>query len=365
MASREFFEQLRKSLEAFGTAPTFAEMPRRSLEAKSIAGPTAAHTIEEIHVPLNVAGITFTTGTSALQNIVGIAHEEMPLRKEIGLRVLKLIGAKPGDKLLCCYPPLINVFTSNAFGEAGVSLSFLRRSSRDAFLEALYYDRPDLIIGESTFIKVALEDAIRMDIHEDLPGVRSIMVAGTPLDTDMPAIAEELTECKVFDVYGCQEFGWIAVNGEVIRDDISLIDAGGGQKEVIAGGLPVGDIFPVGTRRHILSESGNLITYRRQRTVYEKEVVVRESSVTSLDTLQRAVKTILRLKSKVVKIHPDVKLGSDKTVLWIKDESGAITSDPVAEITGPDKTAYFDLLIQAQLNYQLNPPKDPAWLKIR
>ena len=33
--------------------PTLAEMPRRTLSDKGIAGPTAAHVIEEIHTPLN------------------------------------------------------------------------------------------------------------------------------------------------------------------------------------------------------------------------------------------------------------------------------------------------------------------------
>ncbi|MFQ9936695.1 MAG: hypothetical protein ACLRXQ_12685 [Phascolarctobacterium faecium] len=37
---------------------------------KGIAGPTAAHVIEDVHTPLNLAYLTFTTGTSAFQNIV-------------------------------------------------------------------------------------------------------------------------------------------------------------------------------------------------------------------------------------------------------------------------------------------------------
>ena len=38
--------------------PTLAEMPRRTLSDKGIAGPTAAHVIEEIHTPLNLALVT-------------------------------------------------------------------------------------------------------------------------------------------------------------------------------------------------------------------------------------------------------------------------------------------------------------------
>jgi hypothetical protein len=44
---------------------------------KGIAGPTAAHVIEEIHTPLNLALVTFTTGSSAFQNIVGVTQNEL------------------------------------------------------------------------------------------------------------------------------------------------------------------------------------------------------------------------------------------------------------------------------------------------
>lgn len=43
-------------LEAQPGIPSLQEMPRRTLEDKGIAGPTAAHVIEEIHTPLNGAG---------------------------------------------------------------------------------------------------------------------------------------------------------------------------------------------------------------------------------------------------------------------------------------------------------------------
>ena len=68
--------------------PTLTEMPRRTLSDKGIAGPTAAHVIEEIHTPLNLALVTFTTGSSAFQNIVGVTQNELPLRIAAGRRVL-------------------------------------------------------------------------------------------------------------------------------------------------------------------------------------------------------------------------------------------------------------------------------------
>ena len=68
--------------------PSFEEMPRRTLNDKGIAGPTAAHVIEEIHTPLNLALVTFTTGSSAFQNIVGVTHDELALRTAAGKRAL-------------------------------------------------------------------------------------------------------------------------------------------------------------------------------------------------------------------------------------------------------------------------------------
>lgn len=77
--------------------PSFSEMPRRTLADKGIAGPTAAHVIEEIHTPLNLAMVTFTTGSSAFQNIVGVTWCELPLRTEAGKRVLQGCGVTTGS----------------------------------------------------------------------------------------------------------------------------------------------------------------------------------------------------------------------------------------------------------------------------
>ena len=50
--------EIANMVKDFGSAPTFAEMPRKTLSDKGIAGPTAAHTIEEVHTPLNLAYLT-------------------------------------------------------------------------------------------------------------------------------------------------------------------------------------------------------------------------------------------------------------------------------------------------------------------
>ena len=104
--------------------PTLAEMPRRTLSDKGIAGPTAAHVIEEIHTPLNLALVTFTTGSSAFQNIVGVTQNELLLRSAAGKRVLAECGVTAGQHMVVTYAPLVNVFTRQALDESGLHWSF-------------------------------------------------------------------------------------------------------------------------------------------------------------------------------------------------------------------------------------------------
>ena len=126
--------------------PTLAEMPRRTLSDKGIAGPTAAHVIEEIHTPLNLALVTFTTGSSAFQNIVGVTQNELLLRSAAGKRVLAECGVTAGQHMVVTYAPLVNVFTRQALDESGLHWSFLSRSCRDALLIALCRQQPDVVI---------------------------------------------------------------------------------------------------------------------------------------------------------------------------------------------------------------------------
>lgn len=362
---QEFFAELREMVRDFGSAPTLAEMPRRRLEDKGIDGPTAAHVIEETHVPFNFAHLTFTTGSSAFQNIVGVTYAELPLKVEAALKALRMSKVSKGDKILFCYPPLVNVFTKKALEEIGVQWFFLERSSRDAFLTALYFEKPDVVMGESVFIRVALEDAVKLGVARWLPKIKSVMVAGAPMDTEMPGVTKEVLGADVFDLYGCQEFGWLTVNGVPLRDDLSLVPSALGEeyREVVVGGLPMGDSFPVTDASHMLSPEGKIITYRRKRTRPDYEVVVRETSLSSIDTLERAARTILRIKSRVVKVHPQVKLGSNRTVLWLKPSLEPIEAGERIVICGPEKTQCFDALTKAQIEYQENAVKDPAWIK--
>lgn len=362
-----YFEELRELLQEVGTAPSFSEMPRRRLEDKGVAGPTAAHVIEELHVPFNYEGVTFTTGSSAFQNVVGITKAEMPRKIAAGQKVLEMAEVGKGSKVLFCYPPLVNVFSKQCLSEWDLEWGFLYRSSRDAFLTAVYFDKPDAIMGESSFIRAALEDAIKLGIAKDLPTVPVIMTAGTPMDLDLPEIAENVLNSKVYDVYGCQEFGWLTVNGVPVREDISLIPSplGGDYCEVLVGGLPMGDSFPAGGASHLLNKEGKIITYKRKRTRPDYEVVVMETPINDIDTIERATRTILRTKARVVHVHPEVQLASDRTVLGVRSSLDSWGDVWTAVISGPDATQCFDDLVRAQVDYQENAVTDPAWIKKR
>lgn len=365
---KDFLDNLKVMVEEFGGAPTIEEMPQRSLVDKGINGPTAAHVIEEVHSPLNLAYLTFTTGSSAFQNIVGITHPEMERRIEATKEALKRAGVKPNDKLLFTYPPLVNVFSKAGLDAYDVQWSFLRRSSRDAFLAALYEEKPDVIVGESSFLRASLEDAKAMGIVSYLPQERIIITAGTPLDLDLLQTAEETISAKVHDLYGCQEFGWLLLDGVPLRDDLTLLKSTVDDKgyfEVVVGGLPTGDSFPVAESGHVCNPEGKVITYRRKRTYPEYEVFVRETTLSFPGTVGRVARSILRIKGRVVKVAPDVKVSAPATVLELRPALGDLDNNEEFVIKGPEKTALFDDLVKAQLDYQQSSKTDPTWRKER
>ncbi len=363
----EFLNGLADMVEEFGTAPTIEEMPRRTLGDKGIYGPTAAHVIEEIHTPLNLAFVTFTTGSSAFQNVIGVTHQELPGRAQAARRVLEQAGIAPGSTVLFTYPPLVNVFTRQALAEYGIDWLFLRRSSRDAFLAALYNRRPQAIIGESSFLRAALEDAKSMGIGACLPRRPIILAAGTPLDPELAPVAKDILGGAVHDLYGCQEFGWLTLDGTPVRDDISLIRTPSTAKtyyEFVVGGLPMGDSFTVAESGHVLNPAGKIITYRRERSYPEYEVVIRATTLSSPLTAARVARTILRIKGRIVKVDPNIQTNAPATVLELRPECGADRSGPVI-IAGPEKTRLFDDLVRAQLDYQQTAKTDPTWIKRR
>lgn len=357
-----------RMVKEFGAAPTLVEMPHRTLQDKWIAGPTAAHVIEEIHTPLNFAYTTFTTGSSAFQNIVGITYEELPRRIQASMNVLQRVRVQPGDKVLVTYPPLVNVFSGEALKECGLSPSFLIRSSRDAFLAALYEIRPRAVVGESSFIRASLEDAKHMGVSDELPQDIILLTAGTPLDLELLPIAEEVLHAEVHDLYGCQEFGWLTLDGIPVRDDIELVpiptDGGKTVYELVVGGLPMGDQFPVTENGHICNSVGKIITYRRQRSYPEYEVIVKATTLTSVVTLGRVARSILRIKGRIVKLASEVVTNAPHTILGLVPDPVTAQSDiPCFSVEGPVKTQLFDDLVQAQLAYQQNEKTDLVWKK--
>ncbi len=362
----DLMKNIKVMVEDFGTAPLLEEMPKRTLLDKGINGPTGAHVIEEVHCPFNLSYLTFTTGSSAFQNIVGVTHSEIDNRVKVTQKIMENIGVKPGSKILFTYPPLVNVFSREALEENNLNWCFLKRSSRDAFLVSLYEENPDVIVGESTFIKVSLEDSKKMGIASYLPQKKIILTAGTPLDLELLDTAENVINSEVHDLYGCQEFGWLTIDGISLREDLSFISSplGRGNCEVVVGGLPMGDSFVLSDSGHVCDKKGRLITYRRSRTYPEYEVIVKETTLSSKESINKAARTILRIKSRVVKVDPDVKTSASKTVLELKP--GIAENKGKNEvISGPEKTVLFDDMVKAQLNYQQTSKKDPTWIKRR
>ncbi len=128
-------------------------------------------------------------------------------------------GARQGHKARFCNPPLLNAITRGALEHLGVSWTFLTKSSRDSFLMDLYYKEPTVIFGESSFLKVALQDAVKLDIADDLPHVDIVNCIGTPLDSRLPSSTETSLVRSKRHLWK-PEFGWITMNVPPVREDV-------------------------------------------------------------------------------------------------------------------------------------------------
>ena len=366
MNAQETLANLDRIVRAFGSAPAFAELKRRTLEDKGIAGPTAAHVVEEVHSPYNLAYLTFTTGSSAFQNIVGVTFEEMEGRGAATAAALRQAAVPRGARALVTYAPLVNVYTSQALRAHDMSWSFLHRSSRDAFLVALCQERPDIVIGESGFLRVALEDAAGLGLRDLIPRDVIALCSGTPLDLDILPLAGRYG-WKVHDLYGCQEFGWIAMDGVPLRDDVTLAPSplGPGWAEIVVGGLPLADSVQVGGPGHACDPRGRLLTYTRRRTHPEYEVWVTASPLANREIVERAARTILRIKGRVVKVAPGIAMGAPRTAIRLVPCLDTLRegADGALTITGPVATRLFDSLVAAQVAFQSMGKTDPTWTK--
>ena len=223
---------------------------------------------------------------------------------------------------------------AGAFEGASVEPIFLPHSSRDAFLVALCREKPRVVVGESSFLRVALEDAKKLGIWEAIPEGVHLLCAGTPLDMELLPLAEEC-DIGVHDLYGCQEFGWLVMDGAPLRDDRPILvpDAEReGWAILVAGGLPTGDSFPMGGAGHVLNADGPIHTYARQRTTPELEVVVRACTAQSEMTLERACRSILRIKGRIVRPAPGARIAAETNELalveaWPSGRSVAVVGD--------------------------------------
>jgi len=354
-------KELEEYVQNASSAPTLESMVRLTLADKGISGPTGAHFIEEIHTPYNLSYITATTGTTAFQNIVGVTAHEIADRVAATARALELAGVGAGDHLLVAYPPLVNVFPRRALEEAGVTWSFLKASSRDALLLALCTERPRAAIGESSFLRATLEDAAKMGMAELLPRNLVLIVAGTPLDPDLRPMARQMLDATVHDLYGCQEFGWLTLDGIPLRGDISLLQTDESDyRDLIVGGLPTGDRFPVLDSGHICNPAGKIITYSRIRGG-DLETTILRSTASSRDTVERLARTILRIKARIVRVSPNLELGVAHTAVSLAPYGVARGT----LLEGPEKTRMLDSLMQSQLDYQSRHKTDPTWVKGR
>ena len=361
----EKLDKLAQLVDLLGTAPTLETMPRRALSDKGIAGPTAAHVIEEVHTPYNFAYMTFTTGTTAFQNIVGVTYEEIEGRVAASHKALSLAGVQKGARALVTYAPLVTVYTQKSLLEYGLSWSFLKRSSRDALLLALCRDKPDVIIGESSFLRVALSDAVNLGFADMLPRNRIVLCSGTALDLDLLPVAARFG-WQVHDLYGCQEFGWLTLNGIPLREDITLVPSPRGERyrELVVGGLPTADSFLVSDSGHLCNREGTILTYRRERTQPEYEVFIRATPYSDAALLERTARSLLRIKGRVVKVRPDLTLNAPATVLELAPgvaKNGA--PEPVAVIEGPEKTRLFDTFVTSVIHFKETGKTDPTWVK--
>lgn len=366
---RPTLDDICKMNEQIGTSPTFAEMPRLSLADKGIDGPTAAHKIEEIHTPFNFAFTTYTTGTTAFQNLVGVTLPEIEAREKATGRILQMAGLNSGDNILVTYPPVLNLFPPSALKKSGIEWRFLLRSNRDSLICAIGSLKPQAIIGESSFICATLKDAEKYGVTDILESGMTIFATGAPLDMELLDIANKYG-LVVHDLYGCQEYGWIALDGVILRDDVVLMPIRANENcqmyEVLVGGLDTGDIMPISSSGHVCNKDGRLLTYRGQRSSEGVAVILNETTLKSEETARNVVKGILRIKSKIIMLSPKVITGASRTKLCVYSNT-PVEHEARQELTlcGPRDTELFDSLVKAQLDYQQMQKADPTWIKNR
>ena len=124
----------------------------------------------------------------------------------------------------------------------------------------------------------------------------------------------------------------------------------------------MGDSFVVSDAGHVCDRAGRIITYRRARTYPEYEVIVTHTPATSAEVIEKTARTILRIKSRVVKVAQGLVTGARATRLELVPALGRAA--PIV-IEGPEATVLFDTLVTAQREMAQSAKTDPAWIKRR
>lgn len=339
--------------------------PRLSLSDKGIDGVTASHWIEEVHTPGNIAFVTFSTGTSSIQNVIGVLPQELAARTAASRRALDLADVGEGAKIIVTYPPLVNLFPVEALRERSIDVVFPKRPSRDALISSMIKNEPDAVIGESSFLLAAMRDADKLSLGDAFSERVKIFAAGTPLVIDLVDRCRE-RGIEVHDLYGCQEFGWLALDGRPLRNDVTAARASDSEYEVIVGGLPTGDIMPVSDAGHVCCREGRFITYRRRRCNRRSAVVIMETTLASVESASRIAEAVVRLKGRIAIMSPSIVVGADRTVLEIRELSDEGESERCAHVVeGPRDTELFDSIASAQAVYQADHKGSAVWKRCR
>jgi hypothetical protein len=125
----------------------------------------------------------------------------------------------------------------------------------------------------------------------------------------------------------------------------------------------MGDSFVVSDAGHVCDRDGPIITYRRARTTPEYEVIVTHTPARTAELIDKTARSILRIKSRVVKVSPDLVTGAEATRLELVPGQGPRVESIVIE--GPQATLLFDALVEAQREMSRSAKTDPAWTKRR
>lgn len=364
-------EELAELVDAYGMGPSLEEMERNTLSDKWIDGATAAHRIEEIHTPLNIAYLTTSTGTSAFQNIIGVSYSELPDRIKATLKMLKMLGIKENARVLISYPPLVNVLYYEALRNMNITVLFPKRPSRDALLAALCKERPDAVFGEASFLLTAFRDARKMGITGYLPENLLVVCAGTPFLPEILNETEKLSGASLHDMYGCQEYGPLCLDGVPLREDLAFLpietprtnrntQKTGGKDiryHVLVGGLPIGDIVQMG--EHILNSHGTIMTNKITRAEEEPLCEVVATTSYDRDIVRKTCRSILRLKGHVIKIGKQMATHAECTEIAVTiPESGETFL-----LKGEKETRMWDSLMEAQKQLLVTAKNDPVWNK--